>query len=214
MSDPCTNSTRDADNNVTTFGDIIRDPNIFYKWFVKFQSDTGYYINPDNKSLLTNPTSDFTTNINNYNKDISGIITCINSQNISVDELNTSNASIQEQISQNKKDMKKRQEDIQIAKDRALLVRNPELSRSYYDGWFSLGRPMHQLSIPIFIGISTLFLILSLFMILQLLNISSIITILKARMVDRYKNPSNLPFIIVSLIAIIFIGLTIYAFNR
>jgi len=103
--------------------------------------------------------------------------------------------------------------DLQISQDRALLVRHPELSRSYYDGVLSLGRPMGHYTVPILIGISTFLLSLSIFIFLNLLRIDSRLILLVPALGARLNGTSS-PFWIMSIIAVILLGLTIYAFTK
>jgi hypothetical protein len=103
--------------------------------------------------------------------------------------------------------------DVQISQDRALLVRHPELSRSYYDGMLSLGRPMSHYSVPILIGISTFLLSISMFMFLNILRVDSRLTLLVPAFVQA-SNGFSSPFWIMTGIAVILLGLTIYAFTK
>jgi hypothetical protein len=135
-------------------------------------------------------------------------------KNASVTSTNTDNASKRSQILALEQTIKDRVLDVQISQDRALLVRHPEMSRSYYDGILSIGRPMAHYSVPILIGISTFLLSISLFIFLGFFNFDSRILFYVPVMNTAYSSKYNMPFWIMSGIAVILLGLTIYAFTK
>lgn len=61
--------------------------------------------------------------------------------------------------------------DISVAKDRAILVDTPEASRSFYDSFLPIYRPLQYYTIPILIGISLFLFSTGLFYLLALLGI-------------------------------------------
>lgn len=179
----------------------------FYSWTRQKQDKLNLF-----KSAANSSSDEF----NDLNVEISTTLDCLNEKNDSISSINTQNALMRSDIASKKKELLTREDDIKIAKDRALLVRNPELSTSYYDGWFSLNRPMHKISVPIIIGFSVFFMSLSLFMILSLLNVNTVFTVLVSKP-SRYYSQQSLfggPFMIMSIIAVVLLILTIYAFLR
>lgn len=60
--------------------------------------------------------------------------------------------------------LEKERENIRIAKDRAKMMREGGAPPSYYDSWFPLGRPMTPAAVPLFIGLSLFFALVSLFL--------------------------------------------------
>ena len=61
--------------------------------------------------------------------------------------------------------------DISVAKDRAILADTPEASRSFYDGFLPIYRPLQYYTIPVLIGISLFLFSTALFYLLALLGI-------------------------------------------
>jgi len=103
--------------------------------------------------------------------------------------------------------------DVQISQDRALLVRHPEMSRSYYEGIIQLGRPMKYHSVPILIGISTFILSLSFFMLLSILQLDA--RILVPMMFEKNETSKfNTPFWMMTGVSVILFGLVVYAFTK
>ena len=142
---------------------------------------------------------------------------CLSELGGSVTSINTENSLKRTKITELQKQIKDRALDVQISQDRALLVRHPEMSRSYYEGLLRLGRPMSHYSVPILIGISTFLLSLSLFMFLNILRIDSRLLIsIPAYLYHSSStgSPYSTPFWIMTGISTILLGLTIYAFTR
>ena len=139
---------------------------------------------------------------------------CLTQKNTSVKSTNTENASKRSQILALEQTIKDRVLDVQISQDRALLVRHPEMSRSYYDGILSIGRPMAHYSVPILIGISTFLLSISLFIFLGLFNFDSRVLLYVPVMNATSSSKYNMLFWTMSGIIVILLGLTIYAFTK
>ena len=182
--------------------------NSFYSWLSQKQDDFN--------SLSGLPTlSDAqVSSLNDLNTETKTTLRCFNEQNDSITTINTDNALVRSNIVAKKKELLKREDDIQISKDRVKIVSKPELSRSYYDGWFPLNRPMHQLSVPLLIGGGAFFLSLSIFLMLSLININTVFTVLVA---ERNRNSSSVfgkPFILMTAVSVVLLILTIYAFSR
>lgn len=142
---------------------------------------------------------------------------CLTELTASVETINTGNSIKRTKITELQQQIKDRTLDIQISQDRALLVRHPEMSRSYYEGLLRLGRPMSHYSVPIIIGISTFLLSLSLFMFLNILRIDSRLFISIPAYLYHSSgvgSPYSTPFWIMAGISTVLLGLTIYAFTR
>lgn len=110
------------------------------------------------------------------------------------------------------KTIEQRRRDVQIAKDRAALAANPELTRSYYDGWFPLDRPMRPISIPILIAFSLFFFSLGLFITMGLLgvNIMMFRRELPALSGTSSQQGFGWPFWGMTAVAVTLLSLTIY----
>ena len=142
---------------------------------------------------------------------------CLTQLGGSVTSINTGNSVKRTKITELQQQIKDRALDVQISQDRALLVRHPEMSRSYYEGLLRLGRPMSHYSVPILIGISTFLLSLSLFMFLSILRIDSRLFISIPAYLYHSSSMSSqysTPFWIMTGISTVLLGLTIYAFTR
>ena len=192
-------------------------PNPFYIWLNLQHSNLDPLIN------LPTLTNTQTSTLNAINTETTNVLKCLTDINNSISAINTENALTRTAIATQKKELLSRDDDIKISKDRALLVRHPELSRSYYEGWFSLNRPIHQLSVPILIGGAVFLICISLFMMLNFVNINTVFTVLIPKTHefarDRYGKPYyssqfGSPFIMMSGISVILFILTIYAFTK
>ena len=182
--------------------------NSFYSWLSQKQDDF------NSLSGLPTLTDAQVSSLNDLNTETKTTLRCFNEQNDSITTINTDNALVRSNIVAKKKELLKREDDIQISKDRVKIVSKPELSRSYYDGWFPLNRPMHQLSVPLLIGGGAFFLSLSIFLMLSLININTVFTVLVA---ERNRNSSSVfgkPFILMTAVSVVLLILTIYAFSR
>ena len=104
--------------------------------------------------------------------------------------------------------------DVEVAKDRATMVQRPELTASYYDGWFPIGRPLKRSSVPILIGLATFFITLGFFTLLELLGISNAFSVNVPFEKTPVLNPLRRPLWIMSGIAILFFCVTVYLFIR
>ena len=62
--------------------------------------------------------------------------------------VNTNQATVLESTNDNllmiEDDIKKAKEDLHISEDRVKMLRNPEASRSYYESWFPINRPLRN----------------------------------------------------------------------
>jgi hypothetical protein len=109
------------------------------------------------------------------------------------------------------KEIKDAVNDLEISQDRALLVRHPEMSRSYYEGILPIGRPISHYTVPILIGVSTFFLSLSFFMLLSMFRIDSVITIPNMGTLNASESRQ---VSIMRIVIIVLLALTIYAFIK
>jgi len=141
---------------------------------------------------------------------------CLTYQNGRVTTTNTNNATKRSQIQALQKTISDRTLDVQISQDRALLARHPNLSRSYYEGVISIGRPMGHFTVPVLTGISTFLLSLSFFMLLNLLRLDSRLVFSVPAFISHHvgSNGFGTPFWIMTGVSVILLGLTIYAFNK
>jgi hypothetical protein len=114
----------------------------------------------------SNPTIANQASLNSASNEIFNMIGCLQ-EKISRGS-NTTNEiqSAQSSIINLNKEILEAETDVDIAKDRVAYLRNPEDRSSYYESWFPMGRPMHNLSVPFFIAINSflvIFIILILF---------------------------------------------------
>jgi hypothetical protein len=142
---------------------------------------------------------------------------CLQDQLNSVSAAATATATTQTSLSDRDQAIQERQRDVQIAKDRMLLARFPERNRSYYDSWFPLFRPLKAITVPILLGISIFFLMMALFILVSLLKLD--VRILRFALPAAPTQPYYTPwwkrgFLGMTMVAIVLLGLTIYAFRR
>jgi len=123
----------------------------------------------------------------------------------------------EEQLKSIQKLVDQRTVDVQVAKDRATMVTRPELTASYYDGWFPLYRPMKHGSVAILIGFASFFFVIAILLFLELLGIKTSFTFFLPYS-DVVKgmgaSQSNKPFLTVSFIALLFFALTLYLYFK
>jgi flagellar basal body-associated protein FliL len=136
---------------------------------------------------------------------------CLNEKINEVSSSNSSNTYKMAKITTLNKEIKDAVNDLEISQDRALLVRHPEMSRSYYEGILPIGRPIAHYTVPILIGVSTFFLSLSFFMLLSMFRIDSVITV--PRMSQSSTSESRQLWIM-RVVIIVLLALTIYAFIK
>ena len=103
-------------------------------------------------------------------RDIVQTLACLEEkQKIEVDLVNNVNTA-QDRIVQLQREIKEREEEIQIAKDRVAYIRDPDAHPSYYQSWFPMDRPMRPSSVPVLIGIVVFFTMLILLGLLSFLG--------------------------------------------
>lgn len=108
--------------------------------------------------------------------------------------------------------LKTKMDDANIAKDRAAMSQRPELTASYYDSWFPLNRPMKRSAVIFLLGIATFFLVLSLFLLMNVIGIESAFRI--SVPFDTTGETNSRPILILSGIIVVLVGVIIYAFKR
>lgn len=94
---------------------------------------------------------------------IDAYITCLDSKLGVIRGSSTTASTDMEYILALERRIKEREEEVLIAKDRARIAREGPMSPSYYESWFPLGRPMKPILVPVFLGLSVLFLLIALF---------------------------------------------------
>jgi hypothetical protein len=133
--------------------------------------------------------------------------------NAKLQEAGSANTDLIKSIASLQTDLKNTTNDIKITQDRALLVRHPELSSSYYDGFLSIGRPIKQSTVPILIAIATFLFCLSFFVLLKILRVDArLIVSIPAMFLKGAGLPTPLAFM--TFTSIVLLGLTIYAFTK
>jgi hypothetical protein len=86
-------------------------------------------------------------------RDVYNTLGCLQEKHVAAATTSNSINDAQTRLLQLQEELKKREEEIQIAKDRVAFIRDPDAHPSYYQSWFPMDRPMKPVSISIFIGI-------------------------------------------------------------
>ena len=128
--------------------------------------------------------------------------------------LNNTIYKLNKEVTSLKTTLANRQLDVQVAQDRATMVTRPEMTASYYDGWFPLNRPLKHISVPILIGFATLFFTFALILLLELLGIRVLFSVFTPTEALLNSTKYTQPFWIMAIVAGIFMALTIYLFLR
>jgi hypothetical protein len=136
---------------------------------------------------------------------------CLNEKIYATGNTNKSSTYKMAKITTLNKEIKDAVNDLEISQDRALLVRHPEMSRSYYEGILPIGRPIAHYTVPVLIGVSTFLLSLSFFMLLNIFRVDSIITIPRF---SQSTTSQSSQILIMRIIIIVLLALTIYAFIK
>jgi hypothetical protein len=166
------------------------------------------------QALVVNPTRDEVMALIERAAEIEPHKLCLEKKisEIKASPTNLSNAQATE--STLTKTIEQRRKDVQIAKDRAALAINPELTRSYYDGWFPLDRPMRPISIPILIAFSLFFFSLGLFITMGLLGVNIMMFRRQIPFVASQQPGLGFPFWGMTAVAVTLLALTLYAFLK
>ena len=116
------------------------------------------------------------------------------------------------QVQQLQQTLKQKENDAAIAQARAAQIVRPEMSASYYDSWFPLGRPLKRAAVPLLVFFASLLISTSLFILLGLIGIRSHFFML---LPDIKKTGTiTKPFMMLLGITILLFCLMIYAFMR
>jgi hypothetical protein len=78
---------------------------------------------------------------------------------------------IQKTLEQKREELKDKEEIAAQAKERASLLEKPYNKTTVWEAWFPLGRPLKKESVPVLLGLSIFFLVLSLGLFLRLASI-------------------------------------------
>lgn len=146
---------------------------------------------------------------------------CIDSLSINAASVSTDVANLSNSIGHLNDAITEREGDVAVTHDRAALARNPELTRSYYDGWFPINRPLKHYTIPFLISLALFLFALSFFLLLSLfgLNVELITYIPKVSEGTAFTYGAkslytSKPFLILVGISIVLLILMIYGFAR
>lgn len=169
-----------------------------------------------------NPTIDDINNLTyTIAPDVKEHQNCIESLSVNAASVSTDVATLSDNIERLKGAIVEREADVAVTHDRAVIARNPELTRSYYDGWFPINRPLKHYTIPLLISLSLFLFALSFFFLLSLfgLNVELITYIPKLSEGTAFTYGSkslytSTPFLIIVGIAVVLLILTIYGFTR
>jgi hypothetical protein len=103
--------------------------------------------------------------------DINQIIKCITGDISIIQEQGGKIYTLEQTLSEKTKEANMKEEVAKDAKERAKLLETPYNKTSVWEAWFPLGRPLQKESVPVLLGISIFFLVISLFMFLRLASI-------------------------------------------
>lgn len=109
------------------------------------------------------------------------------------------------------------EQDIQVAKDRAVLAKFPDYNRSYYDSWFPLDRPLRKQTVPILIGVSLFLACMTLLSILSFLRMDTRILLpyLNTGTTTPLGSQAKQPlFLLVLALLVVASGVAIWGFVR
>jgi hypothetical protein len=88
---------------------------------------------------------------------IFGMVSCLREKIAAVKSSPTNVSTLQEQVVALQKDLKEKEDQYNVAKERALSISKIEEKTSDYEGWFPLNRPMRSTSLFLLIGFSIFF---------------------------------------------------------
>lgn len=116
------------------------------------------WLREKNQAISTNGQNE----LNNANENITLIKNCLTFASNDLRGLQV-NAETIEAILALQEQIKKKEEEILIAKDRAAFAREGSKNPSYYESWFPLGRPLKPITTLFFIGLSIFLLLIAAF---------------------------------------------------
>lgn len=209
----CTGKVSNGPGGKINITDVIAKDETFYSWMIvqtKIADMAAF--TTTSSSTSANIDTAFTA-ITNSNADLTAVKTCLTT---TTPTTATTQAGLLSKIDKAQKNLVKLNNDIQVAQDRALLVRHPELSRSYYEGILPIARPIKPSSIPVLIGVSMFLFSISFFMLLSIMNIrmETVLTLPAFMTGSSEYRQFGKPFFTLLGISIILFALTIYAFTR
>jgi hypothetical protein len=88
---------------------------------------------------------------------IFGMVSCLREKIASVKSSPTNVSTLQEQVVALQKELEEKDDQYNVAKERALSISKIEEKTSDYEGWFPLNRPMRSTSLFLLIGFSIFF---------------------------------------------------------
>jgi hypothetical protein len=140
---------------------------------------------------------------------------CVQDKNNDASNVQTNIATLQSTQDDLETAIEERTKDVGVAADRAALTRSPELTRSYYDSWFPIGRPFKHYTVPVLLGLSLFFATMTLFYFLSIVGIHTNFIVHVPRVqAGRVGVVGNRPFWMMSGVALILLALTIYGFTK
>jgi hypothetical protein len=102
---------------------------------------------------------------------VSRLLKCITGDSSILQEQGSKIYTLEQTITEKMKEADQKEEIAKEAKERAKLLENPYSKTSVWEAWFPLGRPLQKESVPVLLGISIFFLVISLFMFLRLASV-------------------------------------------
>lgn len=157
-----------------------------------------------------NSASTLKTDLDNVNAHIAclkELTDAVNATPTRLSTLQTNAANIDKAIEQARLDVK-------IAKDRAALALNPNLNRSYYDGWFPLDRPLKHMTYPLLIGFGLFFCSIGFFYFMALVGIDVTLLVTVPAVQSTGVTQFTSAFWVMGGVAAVLLGLTVYGFTR
>lgn len=114
---------------------------------------------------LTEKNQAISTNqgLDTVNSNITGVKGCLTEKLTNQRSSSTETPQNMDAILALQEQIKKKEEEILIAKDRAAFAREGSKNPSYYESWFPLGRPLKPLTTLFFIGLSIFLLLIAAF---------------------------------------------------
>ncbi len=133
--------------------------------FTTWKNQTTTDLNTLSSSATANPST-----LSSIESDIFSTIECTRSKIATLRQSPSNVSTLQEKIVAIQSDLKTKQAQFDVAKERALSISHPEEKASKYEGWFPLNRPMQSTSLFILIGFSIFFTLFFFGMLMSLLG--------------------------------------------
>ena len=158
---------------------------------------------------------------------INKVSNCLNTKLAAVNSVQTDLDKASKAMQNLEKTIEQRKNDVEVAKERAALTKNPEKMQSYYEGWFPIEQPLKHYTIPVLIGVSLFMITLTFFYFMSLVGIDTRLSLQVPQGVyQRFGSSSSgyrtapgttqftKSFWGMSFVALILGGLTIYGFRK